>query len=45
MFAMTRGMPGGIAEAYWGVPAEIEAEVVARLPEALVALVQEFRGR
>lgn len=45
MFAMTRGMPGGIAEAYWGVPAEIEREVLARLPEELVALVEEFRGQ
>ncbi|HUF64961.1 MAG TPA: ADP-ribosylglycohydrolase family protein [Gemmatimonadaceae bacterium] len=34
---------GAIAEAVWGVPAEIEREVRARLPEELLAILDEFR--
>jgi ADP-ribosylglycohydrolase len=34
---------GAIGEAVWGVPAEIEKEVRARLPEELRAILDEFR--
>lgn len=37
---------GSVAEAYYGgVPGEIEREVLARLPEDLRAVVDEFRSR
>ncbi|HEX6252045.1 MAG TPA: ADP-ribosylglycohydrolase family protein [Gemmatimonadaceae bacterium] len=35
---------GGIAEAAWGVPAEIEEKVRERLPPELLAILDEFRG-
>lgn len=35
---------GGIAEAYYGVPAEIEREVRARLPGELTRMLDEFRA-
>lgn len=36
---------GGIAEAAWGVPPEIEAEAMARLTPELAEIVREFRSR
>ena len=35
---------GGVAEAYYGVPKEIEAEVRARLDARLIAVVDRFRS-
>lgn len=35
---------GAIAGAVWGVPAEIEADVRARLPDELLGILDEFRS-
>jgi len=36
---------GGIAEAYYGIPPEIEAHVYGYLPQEFVEIVDAFRGR
>jgi type I restriction enzyme M protein len=38
-------IPGGIAEAYWGVPAKIERRTLAYLDDQLRGVVDEFIRR
>ena len=38
-------MTGGIAEAYWGIPSEIRAQVMPFLDRTMIGIVDEFESR
>ena len=36
---------GGIAEAIWGVPEQMQSEAMSYLPDDMVAIVEQFQNR
>ena len=42
---MSVAIVGGIAEAIWGVPEQMQSEAMSYLPDDMVAIIEQFQNR